>query len=855
METVAEEIDLLLEEIPRATSAPPHFKSSPGVAQGSAAYLPDALFDRKLPSSFSDSHVMALSENPNPNPNTSRSPPSSHSPSIAPRIPQASPKQQHLAALRENRFLDGDESMIGTALANLSLQEKDADSLHLLLDNRNKAYTHNNMLQDFPSLNPSSPASLMNGCPATSQISSASAPFMMRSPSVSLSQPSTLHPFSQTYLMDPSTPYSQPSQLNRVASAAVNASPDCDIFCTGSPFLRGDDRVLSVRVKNLMMQQESLEQRAEHLVRQQGFDWNSSLSKGSYFPPHNALVGEYCDSPALPSAASKQPGCRAIHNMDQYGDGLTMGSQELLQDSQIFALIQQQKLQLARQAMEDELHLQQLHSGLNAGLYDQLKYMRRSTKHPNYMPPLTDLGDLQYTAGSISPAFESAMTGHDINCKFYTQGHCIRGSTCPFLHPPNYGGTGPFLSSHKETIAGAGLYEKLGTLSSNQALQQRRVQSNGNYDDLGAVAAGRRRKDKPGFVVANGDTNLPLEERTIKAFLDDGTEPLQQLLKFTSLDDLEGRIFSVARDQHGCRFLQRKLDEANPEDVEKIFQEIKEHVVQLMTDPFGNYLVQKLLDACSEAHRSAILEAVTKSDDLISISLNMHGTRAVQKLIETLQTPDQISMLISCLKRGVVTLIKDLNGNHVVQRCLQRLKNEDNQFIFDAAASYCVEIASHRHGCCVLQRCVDFASGVQQRQLVAEIATNALALSQDQYGNYVVQYILELGLPWASAEVISRLEGSFPHLAMQKFSSNVVEKCLKVASEENKAIIVKELVSSSVLGQLLQDPYANYVIQSALQVTKGHLHMNVVDAIKPHVHVLRSSPYGKRILSRSQFKK
>lgn len=148
----------------------------------------------------------------------------------------------------------------------------------------------------------------------------------------------------------------------------------------------------------------------------------------------------------------------------------------------------------------------------------------------------------------------------------------------------------------------------------------------------------------------------------------------------------------------------------------------------------------------------------------------LFSTRAVQKLIETLQSPDQISMLILCLKRGVVTLIKDLNGNHVVQRCLQRLKNEDNQvkfmftsltleklmfmnlvqllieicltfilnvmeqFIFDAAASHCVEIASHRHGCCVLQRCVDFASGMQQRQLVAEIATNSLALSQDQYG-------------------------------------------------------------------------------------------------------------------------
>lgn len=56
------------------------------------------------------------------------------------------------------------------------------------------------------------------------------------------------------------------------------------------------------------------------------------------------------------------------------------------------------------------------------------------------------------------------------------------------------------------------------------------------------------------------------------------------------------------------------------------------------------------------------------------------------------------------------------------------------QFIFDAAAAHCVEIATHRHGCCVMQRCVDFASAPQKQRLVAVIAANALALSQDPYG-------------------------------------------------------------------------------------------------------------------------
>jgi hypothetical protein len=99
---------------------------------------------------------------------------------------------------------------------------------------------------------------------------------------------------------------------------------------------------------------------------------------------------------------------------------------------------------------------------------------------------------------------------------------------------------------------------------------------------------------------------------------------------------------------------------------------------------------------------------------------------------------------VRALGPGVVPLIKDLNGNHVVQRCLQRLGPEDGQFVYDAAESHCVEIATHRHGCCVLQRCIDFATPAQKASLVAEVARHALVLSQDPFGNYVVQYVLEV---------------------------------------------------------------------------------------------------------------
>lgn len=99
-----------------------------------------------------------------------------------------------------------------------------------------------------------------------------------------------------------------------------------------------------------------------------------------------------------------------------------------------------------------------------------------------------------------------------------------------------------------------------------------------------------------------------------------------QAQKYNSLDEVVGRIYHMSKDQNGCRFLQRKFTDGSPEDVEKIFVEIIDHICELMTDPFGNYLVQKLLEVCSEDQQMQILQAITRrAGDLVRISCNMHG--------------------------------------------------------------------------------------------------------------------------------------------------------------------------------------------------------------------------------------
>lgn len=49
-------------------------------------------------------------------------------------------------------------------------------------------------------------------------------------------------------------------------------------------------------------------------------------------------------------------------------------------------------------------------------------------------------------------------------------------------------------------------------------------------------------------------------------------------------------------DQHGSRFIQQKLESASTEDKQIVFDEILPNSLQLMTDVFGNYVIQKFFE-------------------------------------------------------------------------------------------------------------------------------------------------------------------------------------------------------------------------------------------------------------------
>mmetsp|Transcript_13412 Transcript_13412/g.32295 ORF Transcript_13412/g.32295 Transcript_13412/m.32295 type:complete len:819 (+) Transcript_13412:140-2596(+) len=327
-----------------------------------------------------------------------------------------------------------------------------------------------------------------------------------------------------------------------------------------------------------------------------------------------------------------------------------------------------------------------------------------------------------------------------------------------------------------------------------------------------------------------------------------------------SLDSLLGQVRRLSRDQVGCRLVQQALDEEGPMAATMILNEGLPFWGEAMVDPFGNYLFQKILEKITPEERVMLVKSV--STRLVNASLNLHGTRSVQKIVELCAIDEEkatpkkkedekedsaADILTRSLAPAAARLCIDSHGNHVIQRILLKLGHTHAKFVFDAVAESVGDVARHRHGCCVIQRCLDSPPGASRSHLVSRIVDKSLELMQDAYGNYVVQYVLDVCSDEDVHAVCESVIGKVNLLAIQKFSSNVMEKCLERCTDRVKEHYMEELSDGERIRELMMDPFGNYVVQRALSVATHAQAVRLVESMRPHLLATApGTPNGQR---------
>ncbi|KAI7730864.1 hypothetical protein M8C21_013478 [Ambrosia artemisiifolia] len=322
--------------------------------------------------------------------------------------------------------------------------------------------------------------------------------------------------------------------------------------------------------------------------------------------------------------------------------------------------------------------------------------------------------------------------------------------------------------------------------------------------------------------------------------------------KCFELSEIVGHVVEFSSDQFGSRFIQQKLETATTEEKNMVFNEIMPQAYSLMTDVFGNYVVQKFFEHGSATQIRELADQLT--GHVLTLSLQMYGCRVIQKAIEVVDL-DQQTKMVTELDGHVMRCVRDQNGNHVIQKCIECVPENAIHFIISTFYDQVVTLSTHPYGCRVIQRVLEHCHNPKTQSIVMdEILKSINMLAQDQYGNYVVQHVLEHGKPHERNCIIDQLTGQIVQMSQQKFASNVVEKCLTFGTPEQRQTLVTEMLGTTdenePLQVMMKDQFANYVVQKVLETCDDQQLEMILNRIKVHLNALKKYTYGKHIVAR-----
>jgi pumilio RNA-binding family len=247
--------------------------------------------------------------------------------------------------------------------------------------------------------------------------------------------------------------------------------------------------------------------------------------------------------------------------------------------------------------------------------------------------------------------------------------------------------------------------------------------------------------------------------------------------------------------------------------------ELLENGLEFAQDSAGSKRLQHVV-ASGPADWNVQLAQVLQMD-VLRLTLHPHGCRVVQKLLEELPTAAQV-VFCSGLRGHVVQCVESQHGNHVIQKVVERLPPQSAQFVLDEVCSSIEMLCPHVFGCRVVQRILEHSIAQQTDTILEHILEQLFTLCREQYGNYVVQHVLEHGRDKDKTRVVALIQEHASDLACHKYGSNVVEKALLLANATERRQVAASLFGSPIdpqrLEHLVQDRFANYVIQRVLEV-------------------------------------
>ena len=254
-------------------------------------------------------------------------------------------------------------------------------------------------------------------------------------------------------------------------------------------------------------------------------------------------------------------------------------------------------------------------------------------------------------------------------------------------------------------------------------------------------------------------------------------------------------IMDSFKSQQTTIVVQKLLMECKNETIVLIVKILKGEYRKIINDKNGNYFATDLFKICNQKERITILEEL--SPLLSEDCNNNYATHPIQALIEFSSCELEYKLILFSFNdyNKLLSAALNPNGSYTIQKIIVRIPEKfrtEFNFIY---ISFIIFVSKQKYGIVSAKK---FISCTKNEGIITKvfnyIKDNFMGLAMDQYGNYLIQFLLE---KWNDSpegkEIKDLIIQNFKLMIQNKYSSYICESFIKILSKEEKKYLINIL--------------------------------------------------------------
>ncbi|KAH9932111.1 ARM repeat-containing protein [Epithele typhae] len=310
-------------------------------------------------------------------------------------------------------------------------------------------------------------------------------------------------------------------------------------------------------------------------------------------------------------------------------------------------------------------------------------------------------------------------------------------------------------------------------------------------------------------------------------------------------------------DQQASIFLQQKLKVADAEERTKIVDAICAKGFEMMAHRFGNWAVQRCLEATSSVDERRKIVSCMRTR-VVELATNCYGCHVLQKALDC---EEEVRLLIvrELLLGDPAQTLVNKHASHVWSKIMELSWTPPAPPIFafvnKSLKGKWASLACHETGSLVVQHAFENLEESAKDGIVDELLKQGPLVfgevAKNQWGSYCIQHILEHGSQRHRYLALEHLLGGLLEYATNEQGIKSITKALKEGGKETLDRIIKRMcepAKTAMIVDLALSVTGSQLIASVLPNADKDQRALLYESIRGHIVTLRGCKTGSKVI-------